>query len=755
MPLLQCSRGFTLSLYAEIVVEAPVTKAYCYRVPSALIGMVQVGSSVVVPFGRRSIRGFCVAVSDSCEIDEKRIKEIISVGGIDERAPDEILSLSQWVSQYYHSSWGMSLAAAVPGAVRKGTRGRSDVHVRLTVALDRLEEECAALQKRAPRQAAVLQYLYERFSKEQSPDASIAAVEIEEACSVTRSALKGLEKKKLVILSMMPVHSELSVVSEKQKVVRLTAEQDECCKAVNAALTAGSFRAFLLHGVTGSGKTEVYLQAMDTALRLGRGVLVMVPEISLTPQTVARFRHRAGEVAVLHSNMADGQRADVWRKLRHGHVQVVVGPRSAVFAPVPNLGLIIVDEEHVHSFKQENDPRYHGRDVAVVRARSAGAVVLMGSATPSLESWNNAMLGKYSMLRLSQRVGGASLPEATVVNMREEWSDCKQMVVFSRLLLQRLRDALTRREQAILLLNRRGFNTVITCLSCGNVIKCRSCDISLTHHRKQNLLRCHYCDYTACVPETCPACGAHTLRRRGAGTERAEDVLTRIMPEARIVRMDSDTMGGRDAHGRTLAAFARGEYDVLLGTQMVAKGFDFPNVTMVGVLSADSSLAMPDFRAAERTFQLIAQVIGRAGRADKKGSAVIQALDPDHYAITCAIKQDFHAFAAREMADRKALGYPPFGRLARILVRDKRSDRAGQIIREAAEILQRNMPPSVTLLGPAPCPIEKINDYSRHHLLLKAGTHRDIARALLAIQACLTARRNTHISVDVDPVSLL
>jgi primosomal protein N' (replication factor Y) len=452
--------------------------------------------------------------------------------------------------------------------------------------------------------------------------------------------------------------------------------------------------------------------------------------------------------------MASGARAEEWRRLRSGEVRVAVGARSAVFSPLPDLGLVVVDEEHERSFKQDSAPRYHARDVAVVRGRLESATVLLGSATPSLESYRNAKEGRYQLLELPERVAGGHLPQTEVVDMRAEWADVKQQTLVSRRLAKEMHGRLHRGEQIILFLNRRGFNTWIHCLHCTEVLRCPACDISLTYHQGPKILRCHYCEYEDRVPETCPACGARKLRFAGTGTERVEETVARLFPEARMLRMDADTMTGRDAHAEALSAFARGEYDILLGTQMVAKGHDFPNVTLIGVLFADGSINLPDFRAAENTFQLVMQVVGRAGRGAREGTGIIQAYDPAHYAVQFAAKQDYGGFAARELADRRAHRYPPFGRMARVLVRGPDRDKAAALAQQIADALGAAAPPRA-VLGPAPCAIARIQANWRFHALVKAESAGAVARILHAAQDLLKDQGKTRVVVDVDPVSLL
>ena len=740
-----------MSKYAAVAVEAPLTQIYHYAIPEHLRGRVLPGSRVVAPFGPRRIRGFCVEVSEDCPIDPKRCKDIIEAGPEGEIVLPELLRLTHWAAGYYHTGWGMMLAASVPSAVRKGAQTATALYAALAKSPEEITLELAFIGKKAARQGAVLEYMLAR-AKEGIGNPAAALIIAQ--TGTDHSVLRALEKKGLLRITQEIVTPEHAVLPQQFRKIILNPEQETALAGLRSALDSRDFAAFLLYGITGSGKTEVYLRAMTHALAQGRTILVLVPEISLTPQTVGRFEHVAGEVMTLHSNMGDGERAEAWRKLRRGEVKVAVGARSAVFSPLPDLGLIIVDEEHEHTFKQENDPRYHGRDLAVMRAMHEKAVIVLGSATPSLESWHNAQEGKYRLLSLTTRPGGARPPQTKVVDMRAECADRKKMVLFSRTLEKELANCLHHGRQAILFLNRRGFNTFISCLSCGEPVKCPHCDVALTFHKRQNILRCHYCDYYISPPEECPNCAVRNLRFSGSGTERVEQILGELIPQARLLRMDSDTMTGRDAHALALSAFARGEYDILLGTQMVTKGFDFPNVTLVGVLSADSAINLPDFRSAERTFQLVTQVVGRAGRGENPGVAVIQAFQPEHYAIEFAIAQDFAGFAHKELLTRKPLRYPPFGRVARIVARGEDEQAVKNELAEIAQGLKGAAPRPLMIVGPGPCPLARLQNEYRFHLLIKARTHHEISRMLAAVDERLgKLRKGVRVVVDIDPVS--
>jgi len=533
----------------------------------------------------------------------------------------------------------------------------------------------------------------------------------------------------------------------------LNAAQAAALAEVEAALEARRFAPFLLLGVTGSGKTEVYLQAIVRTLAQGRQAVVLVPEIALTPQTVRRFRARFERVAVLHSAQTEAERARAWRRIHAGSVDVVIGPRSAVFAPVPRLGLLVVDEEHEGTFKQQNAPRYHARDAGLVRAKAAGAVVLLGSATPALESWKNALDGRYRLLRLPARVGERPLPTVAIVDLRSQVERGESRSHLGRTLEVRLAEALKKKGQVILLQNRRGFATSVACPRCGWVLRCHQCSVGLTYHRAGHFALCHLCGHERESPRTCPDCALPALKLQGVGTQTVEQEIARRFPDARIARMDSDSMRRRQSYEEVLGRFGRGEIDVLVGTQMVAKGLHFPGVTLVGIVSADTSLVLPDFRAAERTFALVAQVSGRAGRGDEDGRVVVPTTLPDHPAIRHAAHHDYEAFAAEELKDREAHGYPPFTRLLRVVVRGPREADVEARAQESAERLEPL--PGLTLLGPAVPTVSRVEGRVRRHLLVKAPGPAAIARALAVLRTAPRPKGRVEEIVDVDPLGLL
>ena len=537
----------------------------------------------------------------------------------------------------------------------------------------------------------------------------------------------------------------------------LTAAQERALAAIEPAVAARRYAPFLLWGATGSGKTEVYLRAAEAALAAGSGVLYLVPEIGLTPLLVGRIASRfPGEVAVLHSGLGQNERRAAWEDVRAGRRRFVVGARSAVFAPLRDLGLIVVDEEHDASYKQEETPRYHGRDLAIVRARMASAPVVLGSATPSLESYQHALSERYALLALGGRVASRPLPEVRLVDMREEYGRAREARPLSEELVTALRETVARGEQALVLRNRRGWAQAILCLACGQRLGCPRCSISLTWHKRDRRLRCHGCGREEARPEVCPSCGGDVLRELGEGTERIEEDIAAVLPGARIERMDRDTVRGRGAHARLLERFASGAIDVLVGTQMIAKGHDFPNVTLVGVLSADQTLGLPDFRAGERAFQLLTQVAGRAGRGVRPGRVIAQAFEPEHPVLRAAAAQDYSAFFEREIRDRRALRYPPLAALVQIIVADAREAQSYRTAQEVVDALRAEAGARVAIAGPGPAPVERLRGLYRMQILARSAGRRRlveiVSRALAPFEG-KSVRRTIH--VDVDPVSLL
>lgn len=734
-------------MLAEVMLNRPLRNSFTYRVPPSLHSAISLGKRVVVPFGKKREVGVCVELPRESKLPEQKLRDIDRVLDAVAILDTHLLDLTRWVAEYYICSWGEALAAVLPPALKRESERKTTIAVRLA---PQALELMPSLEKKSPQQFRMLRWLREAGGPVELP-------ELLRRTGLTISPYKTLLKKELVLAERVPLLSEPIFIGKPQpSTLQLNEAQQSACNAIQESITAKRFEPFLLFGVTGSGKTEVYLRAMEAARKAGRGAIILVPEISLTPQTVERFCARFPDVAVLHSHLTDSQRLAEWTRIREGKANVVVGARSAVFAPVPDLGLIIVDEEHEPSFKQQNSPRYHARDVAVYRAQLAKAVVVLGSATPSLESYRNAVSGKYRLLSLPERVMEGNLPAIHLVDLKQEMAEQKSFVVISRLLKNKLETVLRRGEQAILFLNRRGFSPVLFCRECGGTMHCRRCDVSLTYHRKIQRMLCHSCCEELPPTRQCQECGSPSLLYLGAGSERVETVLKELFPQARVARMDSDTMTRRGSYEEVLGRFREGQIDLLVGTQMIAKGLDFPNVTLVGVISADGSLHIPDFRASERTFQLISQVSGRAGRGPKGGEVVVQSAMEGHEAIRMSIEHDFLGFAKRELEHRRSLRYPPFGRLVRILFEGANESKLRTFAMQTRAKIEAAKISGVECLGPAAAPIARLRNRHRWHLLLKISPpelYRELRSSLHAIAT--KSIGGVKLAIDVDPVSLL
>jgi primosomal protein N' (replication factor Y) (superfamily II helicase) len=811
------SAGAASSSLLEVAVTLPMRGTFTYRDPRRGAA-VPVGTQVVVPFGPRTVTGF--VVGHPATADGGTLRDIEEVVAGEPAFDEAMVSFCRWVADYYYAPLGEVLRAALPQgekadavrAARITDRGRAAVGTQrsllgeesghpVLVALVAAGGELtvralARVVARGPAQLARLvdQGLVEVGDEVQTRKAppTQAFVVAVEGATIDRLPARA-EMKRAVFARVAAATSdgvatsELSdrerthlkalvdagvVRIEKRAVARtavtggataasaftLTEPQRHAVDALTAALPAG-FATFVLHGVTGSGKTEVYLRVIAEARAAGRGALVLVPEIALTPQLAARFRARFGEdVAVLHSALPPGERLAAWRRLRAGEVGIAVGARSAVFAPVQNLGVVVVDEEHDSSFKQEEGVRYHGRDLAVVRAQRAGAVAILGSATPALETTYNAARGRFNLLPLPGRATARPLPDVEIVDQRRHPPGPDGL--FSLPLAEAIAAALAAREQVILFLNRRGFSTVVLCRACGHVVRCGNCSVSMTYHRGLGRLVCHYCASTTSVPSRCPACQAPKLERLGMGTERVEAVVRERFPDARVARLDRDTAGARgpESEGRGLHGVLRrmqaGEIDILVGTQMVTKGHDFAGVTLVGVLQPDQGMHLPDFRAAERTFQLIEQVAGRAGRGDRPGRVVVQTYNPDHAAIAAVRTHDYDGFARAELMLRQEADYPPFSRMVALRLDASDPDRAREAAAEAAMVAQAAGGAAVRVRGPAEAPIPRVRGRSRYQVWL-SGHERGALMAAARAAAGIKLGGDARLVVDVDPQSVL
>jgi primosomal protein N' (replication factor Y) len=600
-------------------------------------------------------------------------------------------------------------------------------------------------------QQAIVDFLQSRSGR--------AAVEELRQLAIPRTTLQTLVKRGIVRIEEEAAELTRSGMQPRKTLEFLfTPAQQHGLKAIREAVAKRQFSVSLLHGVTGSGKTAVYLAAMQQVLQEGRGAILLVPEIGLTPAVSADLHSIFGnEVAILHSSLSDDERAEHWHRIRRGEARIVVGTRSAIFAPVHDLALIIVDEEHDHSYKQEETPRYHARDVAAVRAKMLNVSVVLGSATPSLESYNNTSKGKYQLIELPDRVQERPLPEVELIDMRQEFQQTGHEQVLSRKLIEEVTARLERGQQAMILLNRRGYSAFVMCRACGDTIKCRDCEISLTHHKREHKLMCHYCGYQQGIPKTCPKCGSEYVQFLGTGSEKLEDMMHKAFPSARIGRMDRDTVRGHDDFERILTAFQAGEIDLLVGTQMIAKGHDVHSVTLVGVVGADTALSLPDFRAAERTFQLLTQVAGRAGRGTTPGKVVLQTYFPDHYAVQFAAAHDFAGFYDKELRFRGWMHYPPFTALANVLVRSDKLDDAMNYSGILGRWFEGQSKHGIRVLGPAAAPIVRLKRDYRYHFLLKSPSRERLNALLRAMLQHATKMKipRTNVVIDVDAVSLM
>jgi primosomal protein N' (replication factor Y) len=740
-------------MIARVALDLVLRKEFDYFIPPQLEGQVLVGSRVKVPFGSRLILGSVTALLP--ESSHPSLKTINKIIGDHAKIPPKVFELARWISEYYSCPLDATLRSVLPEAVRQEEPGWKE---RLVVKFlgeptdaheltPRLREIVALLRER--KSAPLTQFLKEA----RTTSATLRKLEGAHLLSITTEVSERDPYANEVIIPTTPI--------------TLNPEQQAALNAITAAMDAklAARTTFLLHGVTGSGKTEIYLQGIAHARQTGRGAIVLVPEISLTPQTVERFKARFSSgpqqtmVAVLHSHLSAGERHDEWQKIRQGRARIVIGARSAIFAPVENLGLIIVDEEHEHSYKQEESPRYNARDCSVMRGQLENAVVVLGSATPSLESYYNARVGKYKLLEMPTRVDDQKMPLVRVVDMRMEARKEKGIPIFSRVLRERIQQRLERGEQTILFLNRRGYASSLQCPKCGYVAGCPNCSVSLTYHRFNQKLVCHICGHNAAAPNVCPEpkCRNPAIRYAGIGTEKVEEVLPKLFPTARIARMDSDSLKRKDDYRRILGDFRTGKIDILLGTQMIAKGLHFPNVTLVGIIYADLTLHMPDFRSGERTFQLLTQVAGRAGRGDIEGEVVVQAFTPFHPAIQYARRHDFLGFYEQEIEFREQLSYPPLARIAMLTIRGRNEEKVSL----CAEHVKRELDKGIATVGefivagPAPAPLLKAESYFRYQIMIRGKQMPKLSRYLARLTEALKMPEDIILAIDIDPMNLV
>ncbi|URT72547.1 primosomal protein N' [Cytobacillus firmus] len=801
---------------ASVIVDVPAKqtdRAFDYKIPSHLKGVIFPGMRVVVPFGPRKIQGFVTGLK--AVSDFQQLKSILEPMDLNPVLNQELLNLGEWLTEktlcYKISAFQAMLPAALkakyekklvmaenadrkllpekvctlfqnaeeitwddavkggalPLLQKEASNGNIEIiyQVKERVKKKKVKQVFAAapskeladylqnLPGNATKQKEVLEYFLQE-------EGSVDQKELFSLLGITSSTLKGLLQKGLLGQKDVEIYRNPfgDREFERTEPLSLTEEQRKAIIPILNSIEDNRHETFLLYGVTGSGKTEVYLQSIQRVLEDGKEAIVLVPEISLTPQMVKRFKGRFGDqVAVMHSGLSAGEKYDEWRKIQRKEVKVVVGARSAIFAPFENLGIIIIDEEHETSYKQEENPRYHARDVAIKRAENHNCPVVLGSATPSLESFARAQKGVYHLLTLENRMNNQALPAVDIIDMREELREGNRSM-FSRKLLEKIKDRLGKKEQIVLFLNKRGHSSFVMCRDCGYVINCPHCDISLTYHRYNQQMKCHYCGYEASVPNACPECESEHIRYFGTGTQKVEEELAKILPEAKVIRMDVDTTSRKGAHEKLLDQFQEGHADILLGTQMIAKGLDFPNITLVGVLSADTILHLPDFRSSEKTFQLLTQVSGRAGRHELEGEVIIQTYTPEHYSIELAGEQDYDKFYDREMMVRKIHRYPPFFYISLVTVSHEELMKAVSVTEKITQYIQSKLSAESIVLGPVASPIPRINNRYRYQCLIKYKREPELGQTLKKIldnyQQEISAGGLT-VSIDLNPYILM
>ena len=806
------------SEFCDVSLPVPLDQTFTYSLPLTLRHRAKIGARLLVPFGGRKLTGVILAVHN--DPPEQAAREALRLLDEEPVLDAPLLALGRWISGYYCCPLGDVFRSMLPLAaeIRSGkvysltdsgrdaarqlllAASEDDVAARILALLERRSLSASYLKTKFPLAGNTVRTLEKKgliaaedvqtdrdplrassetlrveasvdgqLESDEAPKLSKAERELlaflelhpgshnlqqlESMVKNASQAARSLGRKGYIAVTREPLN--MSGVVERPPHL-LNAAQQVAVDAICEAIKAHTFRTFLIHGVTGSGKTEVYLTAIDGALAAGRSALLLVPEIALTPAVAGQFFSRFGQrVAILHSAFSDAERAEQWRRISTGKAEVVVGTRSGVFAPIRNLGLIIVDEEHDGSYKQEENPRYNGRDTAIVRAQHANGCVVLGSATPSLESRYNADRGKYTLLTLPDRIQQRPMPRVDLVDMRQEFLETRKQSTFSRVLLEAVTERLKSGEQTMILLNRRGYSSFVACRACGYRVECVNCSITLTFHRRDRRLLCHMCNYACKVPETCPQCESEHIYFLGTGSERVEDELHTQFPDARIARLDRDTVSGKKHYEQILQGFREKSFDLLVGTQMIAKGHDIPNVTLVGVVSADVGLGMPDFRAAERTFQLLTQVAGRAGRGDLPGIVLVQTINPDHYAVRMAAAHDYESFYEKELQFRRMMHYPPFTAVANVLVRAAQQEDA---LRMSTELDQHLKPPpeNIKIMGPAEAPVLRIKAEFRYQFIIKAISRKALNTLLQRVRDFAYSRKwgATALVIDVDPLTL-
>lgn len=720
-------------MYINVLIETKVNKnnmTFTYHVPTNLDNNL-IGKRVLVPFNNRIIEGFVLKYAK--KPNEYEVKDIISVIDKEVVLNDELLNLGKFMSEKYLCSLIYAYQAMLPRALKANHKLRKNF---LTKTFVKLNENCDTSSIKIQAQMDIIDLL------KNNPEILKSKIK-------SKSSLKKLIDKKIVIEYDKELYREVKTSLDERKIT-LTKRQEEISKKLKSYLNKSSIN--LLYGVTGSGKTEVYIDVVKEVIKNGKDAIILVPEISLTPQITARFKGIFKDnIAILHSSLSDGERFDEIRKIRKGLVHVVIGARSAIFAPLKNIGIIIIDEEHSESYKQENNPRYNTLDIARERSITHKCPIVLGSATPTIESYARAKRGYYNLLKMEERVNKKPLPKVTIVDMKSEIR--KGNMIFSDLLKCEIEKRLERKEQVMLLLNRRGYSTYLSCKSCGYSFKCPNCDITLTYHKTSGMLRCHYCGYAENKPVICPSCKERDITSMGLGTERLEEEIKRMFPLSKTLRMDADTTTTKGSHNRIIEEFNSGNYNILVGTQMISKGLNFPNVTLVGVINIDSSLNIPNFRSSEVTFSLLDQVIGRAGRGEKEGCAIVQTFNPDHYSILCAQNHDYKSFYEKEMKVRKNLNYPPYCFLTLIKISSKDFKYGIEEAKKISQFLKRNLSSSTTVLGPSMANVLRINNTYNFQVILKYKKDEKLYNALNQMIKIYEGNSKIKVELDFNPVN--
>lgn len=748
--------------YAGIVIDQAhpaLDKIFHYLIPEQMKQTIKIGMRVSVPFGNgnKELEGYILRVDSEIDVPENKLKTIYKILDPYPILSAKTISLINWMKNEYHCLTIEAIRCFVPAGARTNTRRNRQKIVSLE-SEEETEERILFIQNLSPNMAEILRTLDQYGNMLMS--------ELLKITGASPSSIKSLEKRNWVVISDDEVYEENDELIHKgnQEPFKLTSEQEEAISTIEDSLASSRSSSFLLHGVTGSGKTEVYIQIVQRVIAMGRQAIVLVPEISLTPQTMERFKKRFGDqVAILHSRLSLVEKSKEWKKIRNGEVNIVVGARSAIFAPLERLGVIIIDEAHETTYKSESRPRYQTVDVARKRCELDGAIMILGSATPNIEDYYMAKMNEIQYIPMRERVDNRPMPQVEIVDMRKEIEEGNR-TIFSKMLFSSIKRVLYNREQAILLLNRRGYASFVSCRSCGYVVKCLNCDISLTYHHDTNNLKCHYCGNQYPYPTKCPVCNSKYIKYFGTGTQKVEEEVKRFFPNARVIRMDMDTTSRKGAHEKILKEFGEGKFDILLGTQMIAKGLDFPNVTFVGVIIADTILNLPEYRSSEKTFQLITQVAGRTGRGLKEGKVVVQTYQPEHQGILFAAKHDYHNFYQWEIDIRRKFQYPPFSHIIRILLTGK-NERSLITLAESVKLwLNEKIDKNIILkegtieFGAYPAPLEKINNKYRWQILIKIRTDKIFIQAFHELMDECIGKfipSQETIVVDFYPTSLL